>query len=65
MATATGPQVLVPPLAPSVPSPSVPPPPNPDQVLRSSRETWQTLRLFGRGRHPGSFKSGAEQTSDL
>jgi hypothetical protein len=29
------------------------------------RTPWQDLRLFGRGRHPRSFKAGAEQIGDL
>jgi hypothetical protein len=31
----------------------------------ANRAPWQDLRLFGRGRHPGSFKAGAEQNGDL
>jgi hypothetical protein len=26
---------------------------------------WHTLRLFGRGRHPGAFAAGAETRDDL
>jgi hypothetical protein len=29
------------------------------------RAPWQDLRLFGRGRHPRSFKAGAEQIGEL
>jgi hypothetical protein len=32
---------------------------------RSDDPEWHTLRLFGRGRHPGVFAAGAEMRDEL
>lgn len=32
---------------------------------RADDPEWHTLRLFGRGRHPGTFGRGAEQQTGL
>jgi hypothetical protein len=38
--------------------------PEQERHASTDRTPWQDLRLFGRGRHPRSFKAGAEQIGD-
>jgi hypothetical protein len=39
--------------------------PSVETVLERRDPEWHTLRLFGRGRHPGAFAAGAEKRDEL
>jgi hypothetical protein len=39
--------------------------PAPASPGRSGTPEWHSLRLFGRGRHPGAFTAGAETQAEL
>lgn len=65
MAIAIGPQWLAPaPDGGSDPVPLVLSPAG-NAVTSRAGDHWQGLRLFGRGRRPRTFESGAERDGDL
>ena len=65
MAIAGGSQVLVAPADWEPHPPGLLVDPAGKAVVSRAGAHWQGLRLFGRGRHPRTFESGAEQSGVL